>query len=47
MRKEVDMISKGAIDLRPLIARTFPFMELEEALQAACKPDTYRVIVKP
>ena len=47
MRKAVDMIAKGAIDLRPLISRIYPFMELETALQAACKPDTYRVIVKP
>ena len=47
MRKAVDMISKGAIDLRPLISRTFPFTKLEAALQAACRPDTYRVIVKP
>ena len=47
MRKAVDMIAKGAIDLRPLISRTYPLMELEAALQAACKPDTYRVIVKP
>jgi threonine dehydrogenase-like Zn-dependent dehydrogenase len=47
MRKAVDMISKGTIDLRPLISRTFAFVELEAALQAACKPDTYRVIVNP
>ena len=47
MRKAVDMIAKQAIDLRPLVSRTFPFMELEAALRAACKPDTYRVIVKP
>ena len=47
MRKAVDMIARGAIDLRPLISRTYPFMELETALQAAIQPDTYRVIVKP
>ncbi len=47
MRKAVDMISKGRINLRPLISRIFPFIELEAALQAACRPDTYRVIVEP
>jgi threonine dehydrogenase-like Zn-dependent dehydrogenase len=47
MRKAVDMISRRTIDLRPLISRTYPFMELEDALRAALQPDTYRVIVLP
>ena len=47
MRKAGDMIARGAIDLRPLISRTYPFMELETALNVAIQPDTYRVIVKP
>jgi hypothetical protein len=41
------MISDALIDLKPLISRVFPFDELEEALQAALRPDTYRVIVTP
>jgi len=47
MRKAVDMISRRTIDLRPLISRTYPLAELEEALKAAIRPDTYRVIVLP
>jgi 2-desacetyl-2-hydroxyethyl bacteriochlorophyllide A dehydrogenase len=47
MRKAVDMISRRTIDLRPLISRTYPLSELEEALKAALRPDTYRVIVQP
>jgi L-iditol 2-dehydrogenase len=47
MRQAVQMISDRAIDLRPLISRQFPLSQLEEALQAAIRPDTYRVIVHP
>jgi threonine dehydrogenase-like Zn-dependent dehydrogenase len=47
MRKAVDMISQRVIDLRPLISRTYPLSELEDALKAALRPDTYRVIVLP
>ena len=47
MRKAVDMISQQAIDLHPLISRTYPLVELEAALEAAIQPDTYRVIVLP
>jgi threonine dehydrogenase-like Zn-dependent dehydrogenase len=47
MRKAVDMISRQTIDLRPLISRTYPLSELEDALKAAIRPDTYRVIVLP
>ena len=47
MRQAVQMISGRRVDLRPLISRTFPLVQLEEALQAAIRPDTYRVIVTP
>ncbi len=47
MRKAVDMISNQTIDLRPLISCTFPLLDLEKGLQAAIRPDTYRVIVLP
>jgi threonine dehydrogenase-like Zn-dependent dehydrogenase len=46
-RQAVRMISAQAIDLRPLISLILPFEKLEEALQAALRPDTYRVIVTP
>jgi threonine dehydrogenase-like Zn-dependent dehydrogenase len=47
MRQAVNMISRRAIDLRPLISCTFPLSELEAGLEAAIQPDTYRVIVLP
>jgi threonine dehydrogenase-like Zn-dependent dehydrogenase len=45
MRQAVQMISSGSIDLRPLISLQLPLMRLEEGLQAALRPDTYRVIM--
>jgi len=47
MFQAVRMICSGSIDLKPLISRCFPLLRLEEALQAALQPDTYRVIVLP
>jgi len=47
MRQAVQLISRGLIDLRPLISATFPLERLEEGLQAALKKDTYRVIITP
>ncbi len=45
VRQTVRMISQGAIDLKPFISLVLPFDRLEEGLQAALQPDTYRVIV--
>lgn len=45
MRKAVGLIAHDLIDLEPFISRVFPFSRLDEALQAALKPDTYRVVV--
>ncbi len=45
MRKAVGLISQGLIDLDPFISQVLPFEKLEEGLEAAMKPDTYRVIV--
>jgi len=47
MRQAVEMISTRAIDMAPLISARYPLLELEAALQAALRPDTYRVIVIP
>ena len=47
VRQAVRMISGGVVDLKPLISLVFPFVKLEEALEAALRPDTYRVIVTP
>ncbi len=41
----VRMISQGIVDLKPFISLVLPFEKLEEGLQAALRPDTYRVIV--
>ncbi|MCP4536658.1 MAG: zinc-binding dehydrogenase [Chloroflexi bacterium] len=46
-RQAVGMISEGAVDLKPLISAVLPLERLEEALQTALRPDTYRVIVTP
>jgi threonine dehydrogenase-like Zn-dependent dehydrogenase len=47
MYQAVEMISHCLIDLVPLISQTYPLAQLEEALQAAMQPDTYRVVVLP
>jgi threonine dehydrogenase-like Zn-dependent dehydrogenase len=41
----VRMISMGIIDMKPFISKVFPFAQLEDAIKAALKPDTYRVVV--
>ncbi len=41
----VRMISQGLIDLKPFISLVLPFEKLGEGLQAAQRPDTYRVVV--
>lgn len=47
MRQAVQMISQRTVNLRPLISASYPLAQLEEALQAALRRDTYRVIVTP
>jgi hypothetical protein len=39
------MISYGLIEMKPFISLVLPFEKLEEALQRARQPDTYRVLV--
>ncbi|MBU0495335.1 MAG: zinc-binding dehydrogenase [Chloroflexi bacterium] len=41
----VRLISRGLVDVKPFISLVLPFDRLVEALQAAIRPDTYRVIV--
>ena len=45
MLQTVRMISQGLVDLKPFISLVLPFEKLEEGLQAALRPDTYRVVV--
>ena len=42
-----EMISKGLVDLKPLISATYPLHELEKAFSAAEGVDAYRVLVQP
>lgn len=41
----VQMIVRGDVDLRPFVSLKLPLERLEEALQAASRMDTYRVVV--
>jgi len=43
--ESVRMISERLIDLKPFISLVLPFEKLEEGLQRAMQPDTYRVVV--
>jgi threonine dehydrogenase-like Zn-dependent dehydrogenase len=45
MRQSVRMISQGLIDLKPFISLVLPLERLEEGLQAAMRPETYRVVI--
>ena len=40
-------IAHGTVDLGPLISAVFPLEQLEQAFEAAARPDTYRVLVTP
>lgn len=44
-RQAVRMISAGLVDLKPFISLVLPLDRVEEGLQAALRPDTYRVII--
>lgn len=39
------LLSSGIVDCKPLISRTFPLAEAQQALEAAVTPGTFRVIV--
>lgn len=41
----VRMISYKIIDMKPFISTTYPLDQLEDAIKAALRPDTYRVVV--
>jgi L-iditol 2-dehydrogenase len=47
MRQAVRMISNAQIDLKPFISLVLPLDEIEAGLQAALRPDTYRVVLAP
>lgn len=39
------MISNGTINLKPFVSETYPFNQIEDALESAIKADKYRVVV--
>lgn len=39
------MVAGKIIDLKPFISKVFPFLQLEDAIESAMTPETYRVIV--
>ncbi|HQN05726.1 MAG TPA: zinc-binding dehydrogenase [Anaerolineaceae bacterium] len=43
--ESIRMISLGLVDLKPFISKVYPFLQLEDAIKAALRPDTYRVLV--
>lgn len=45
LRIAAKLLSQGVIDVGPLVEATMPFDRLEEALELASQPNTYRVIV--
>ncbi len=44
-RKAVDLLSKGIVDVQPLIQELVPLDEIERAFELAIQPDSYRTIV--
>ena len=46
-QKAVTLLSKGLIDVAPLIEELVPLDEIGRAFELAIKPDTYRIIVTP
>ena len=44
--ESVQLIDKGIIDPTPLTESIFDYTDFQEAMDTACRPDTYKVIVK-
>lgn len=42
----IDCISKGIINVKPLIEAVYPYQEIKDAMECACRPDTYKVMVQ-
>ncbi len=42
----VDCISKGIIDVKPLVDKTFDYNDVTEAMEYAARPDTFKVMLK-
>lgn len=44
-QRAVDLLASGALDLSPLISRTFPAAQAQEAFQTSLNPDLFRVVI--
>jgi threonine dehydrogenase-like Zn-dependent dehydrogenase len=44
--RAIDCISKGIIDVKPLIEKVYPYEQVQEALEFAARPDTYKVMLQ-
>jgi threonine dehydrogenase-like Zn-dependent dehydrogenase len=44
--ESVQLIDKGIVDPTPLIEGIYDYTDFQAAMDAACRPDTYKVIVK-
>ncbi|MBP3851875.1 MAG: zinc-binding dehydrogenase [Erysipelotrichaceae bacterium] len=42
----IDCISKGILDLRPLIEKIYDYTDVVEAMEFASRPDTYKVLMR-
>ena len=42
----IDCISKGIIDVMPLIEAVYQYQDITAAMECACRPDTYKVMVQ-
>lgn len=44
-QRAVDLLAGGSLDLAPLISRTFPAAQAQEAFQTSLNPDLFRVVI--
>jgi L-iditol 2-dehydrogenase len=44
-QRAVDLLASAALDLSPLISRTFPAAQAQEAFQTSLSPDLFRVVL--
>ncbi|MGI6511317.1 MAG: zinc-dependent alcohol dehydrogenase [Catenisphaera adipataccumulans] len=44
--RAIDCIAKGIIDVKPLIEKVYPYTQVQEALEFASRPDTYKVMLE-
>ena len=42
----IDCISKGIIDVKPLIEAVYDYEDVVEAMECASRPDTYKVMLR-